>query len=95
MAGWAAGANRQSRRWRRAASEGPERRGGLRRSRSCGTPRRDYREATPTPPNRCRRPTPPAKRGRPHVRRNAGPSVSRASPAWAETRSGSVALWRH
>lgn len=46
--GWAAGANRQVRRGRRAAPAGPEQSGGPRRSRGCGTPRRAYRAATPT-----------------------------------------------
>lgn len=46
--GWAAGADRQARRGRRAAPERPEQSGGPRQSRGCGTPRRAYRAATPT-----------------------------------------------
>jgi hypothetical protein len=46
--GWAAGADRQARRGRRAAPAGPQQGGGPRRSRGCGMPRRAYRAATPT-----------------------------------------------
>jgi hypothetical protein len=84
MAGWAAGADRQSRRQRRAAPAGPQCNGGLRRSRSCGTPRRDYRAATPTPPDRCRRLNAIRLRGCPLAGSSSGRRAIRSPPIKTE-----------